>query len=289
MNLKTKQLTSIGLAVIGAGGTIATALLVREAAKREVNDYESLLPFKKGNIKDVLNIYKLPIAIGAATVTSIIASTILSRRAEASLMSMAVVADQGWRKYKNQVKETLGIDTHKDILKGVGNKAQRGNKRLATLPDDSSLELYYDEYAGYFQANPEELAFAYAEINEMMNSDHGSGSLGEFDGVTIGQFLRLANAKVVDPTIGDDILDSWGWTMDYLSDGYSTSWIKMGFEFEVTDDGVIPYKVISWIIDPILIQEYDSYEESLDLKFDEDNIEYVDLEMFNDTKNERKK
>ena len=33
-------------------------------------------------------------------------------------MSMAVIADQGWRKYKNQVKSTLGLDKHEDIFEG---------------------------------------------------------------------------------------------------------------------------------------------------------------------------
>lgn len=287
MNLKTKQLTSIGLSIIGAGGTIATALLVREAAKKEVRDYQDLLPFKKGNIKDVLNIYKLPIAVGVATVTSIVASTILTRRAEASLMSMAVVADQGWRKYKNQVKETLGLDTHKDILKGIANKEQKVNSNLHLPHDDNTLELYYEENVGYFQANPEELAFAYAEINEMMNTSYGNGPNDVFEGITLGRFLGLANARLI-KDVGDDILEGWGWTMDYLSEVHGNCWIKMGFELEVTDDGVIPYKVISWINEPIMLLDED-YHERLDLKFDELNLEYVDLEMFNVEKDERKK
>jgi hypothetical protein len=57
----------------------------------------------------------------------------------------------------------------------------------------------------------------------------------------------------------------------------------MKFTPEVTDDGVVPYKVISWIEDPIMMLDED-YDERLDLKFDEDSIEYVDLDMFRASK-----
>ena len=284
MNLKTKQMVSVGLSIIGAGGTIATALLVREAAKREVDDYQSLLPFIKGNIKDILNIYKLPIIIGTATVTSIIASTILNRRAEASLMSMALIADQGWRKYKYQVKNTLGLDKHEDILKGIAKKT-RGDIDTSKIDTTDNRELYFDEIIGFFQAVPEDLAYAYAEINEMINTAHSNWPNDVFEGITLGTFLRLAHANLINESINNEILESWGWTIEYLADVYKSCWIHMGFSNEVTDDGVVPYRVISWIQDPILMNEQ-NYEEALDLTFDEPNIEYADLKMF-DLKEEK--
>ena len=270
MKLKTKQGLSIGLSIIGAGGTIATALLVRESAKKEVNDYESLLPFKKGNIKDILNIYKLPIVVGLATVSSIVASTILNRRAEASLMSVALMADQGWRKYKNQVKSTLGIDKHTDVLKGIA-KDTLSKKQKDDIVLEDRHELFYDEIIGYFQALPEDVAYAYAEINELMNTNHGTASNDVFEGVTLADFISAAKAKLISNPNNDLVLNSYGWSIDYLSEVHDDCWIHMGFSEEVTDDGIIPYKVINWAEEPIL------------LGADQDpNMEYADLDMFLD-------
>jgi len=288
VNVKAKQGVAIGFSLLGAVGTISTAVLVREAAKKEEKVYQTLLPFKKGNIKDILLMYKLPIAVGVATVSSIVASSIMSRRAEASLLSMAVMADQGWRRYKNQVKSTLGIGTHNDILKGIGNKVQKNNQSLIPkLSDDDTRELYYDDLVGYFQAKPEDLIYAYATINEMLNTSLGTNKGDVFDGVTIDTFLRLAKATVVGGTGTDDSLDEWGWSMDYLEEGFNECWIHMGFSNEVTDDGIVPYKIISWIEEPILlcdyIDNYDdqySHEETRKLNMD-DYVEKVELSKFN--------
>lgn len=252
MELKTKQTLSVIFSVGGAIGTLATALLVREAAKKEQETYQTLLPFKKGNIKDILMLYKLPIAVGTLTIGSIIGSTVMSHKAQASLMSMAVLADQGWKKYKHQVKSTLGLDAHKDILKGI---AKKETKDISTIKRDEkdTRELYYDEIVGYFQAKPEDVVFAYAEINEMLNTDYRNQLVDIYDFVTLGTFLKLAKAELVDKNVSKDILNTWGWTMDYLTENYNWCWIHMNVSHESSDDGEVPINVISWAEDPILI------------------------------------
>lgn len=255
MNLKTKQGLAIGLSVIGAGGTIATAVLVREAAKKEEKTYHTMLPFKKGNIKDILSIYKLPIAVGLVTVGSIIGSTVMSRKAQASLMSMAVLADQGWRKYKTQVKETLGIDKHHDVIKGMAKRDGFDKKLLEDSED--RRHLYYEEMIGWFQANPEEVIDAYASINEILNTNRGSGVTGQFDGVTLADFIQLANATIISSEYTQEHLEAYGWSMDYLNEGFSEVWVHMGLSDELTDDGEVPYKVVSWVQDPINIQYFE--------------------------------
>lgn len=252
MELKTKQTLSVIFSVGGAIGTLATALLVREAAKKEQETYQTLLPFKKGNIKDILMLYKLPIAVGTLTIGSIIGSTVMSHKAQASLMSMAVLADQGWKKYKHQVKSTLGLDAHKDVLKGIAKKESKDISMIKRDEKDTR-ELYYDEIAGYFQAKPEDVAFAYAEINQMLNTDYRNQLVDIYDFVTLGIFLKLANAELVDKNVSKDILNTWGWTMDYLTENYTWCWIHMDVTHESSDDGEVPINVISWVEDPILI------------------------------------
>lgn len=259
MNLKTKQTLSVMFSIGGAIGTLATALLVRESAKKEQETYQTLLPFKKGNIKDILILYKVPIAVGTLTIGSIIGSTVMSNKAQASIMSMAVLADQGWRKYKHQVKSTLGLKAHEDIISGIAKK----NYNDIQVPNKKELsdnrELFYDEIVGYFQANPEDVAFAYAEINEMLNTDYRNKLTDVFDFVTIGRFLKLANAELIDPDVNIEELNKWGWTMDYLVEAYNWPWIHMKLIYEKTDDGEVPIRVISWVQDPILLTENQIY------------------------------
>ena len=290
MELKTKQTLAVIFSVGGAIGTLATVLLARKAAMKEQEMrtpigcvYPEILPetSKQDQIKKLLPVYAPTIAAGVITIGSIIGSTVMSHKAQASLMSMAVIADQGWRKYKNQVKSTLGLDKHEDILKGIAKKTLSQDEKLK-IENSDELELYFEENIGFFQAKPEDVMSAYAEINEFLNTDKGTFTNGSYDGITIGMFLALTKGILVS-TSKNTNLDDWGWSLDYLKEVTGNCWVHMIFSEEVTDDGVVPYKVISWVEEPIMMIDED-YKERLDLKFDEDNIEYVELDIFKASK-----
>jgi len=203
-------------------------------------------------------------------------------------MSMAVLADRGWKKYKHQVKSTLGIDSHNDILKSLA-KNDIKNKLVSFDKSDDGKELYYDEIAGYFKAKPEDIAYAYAEINEMLNTDYKNQKSEVFDFVTIGSFLRLANAELIDQTFNVNLLESWGWTMEYLSDLKLWLWIKMQILDEKTDDGQMSFKVISWDVDPIFLEGTEYYLSMNDL--DVEKIDGVLADKYRNMENltEKKK
>lgn len=285
MNLKTKQTLAILFSIGGAIGTVGTALLARKATMKEIDIRKNVKDFDQLSTKEkaiVLGKIYIPTAVtGMVTVGSIIGSSVMSHKAQASLMSMAVIADQGWRKYKNQVKSTLGLDKHEDILKGIAKKTLTQDEKLK-IENGDELELYFEENIGFFQAKPEDVMSAYAEINEFLNTDKGTFTNGLYNGITIGMFLALTNGKLVSSSKNTN-LDDWGWSLDYLQDVTGNCWVHMIFSEEVTDDGVVPYKVISWVEEPIMILDED-YEERLDLKFNEDNIEYVNLDMFKASK-----
>lgn len=259
MNLKTKQGLAILFSIGGAVGTAGTVLLARKAAMKEQKMrtangciYSEFYKMdKKERYAALLKLYLPTIVIGTATIGSIIGSTVMSHKAQASIMSMAVLADQGWRKYKHQVKSTLGIDTHENVLRGIA-KSKIIPKEYTDDANDSR-ELYFEEVIGYFKAKPEDVAFAYAEINEMLNTDYRNQIVDVFDFVTLGTFVKLANAELIDKEVTNDILNSWGWTMDYLVEQYRWCWIHMDLVHERTDDGVVPFKVLSWIEDPIFL------------------------------------
>lgn len=255
MELKTKQTLAVVFSIAGAVGTLGMVFLARKAAMKEVEvrngniDIQSMKTVDK--LKVIAPLYIPTMAAGVITIGSIIGSTVMSHKAQASLMSIAVLADQGWKKYKHQVKSTLGLDTHKDILKGIAKKESKDISMIKRDEKDTR-ELYYDEIVGYFQAKPDDVAFAYAEINEILNTDYRNQCY-IYDFVTIGTFLKLANAELVDKNVSKNILNTWGWTMDYLTENYGWCWIHMNITHESSDDGVIPISVISWVEDPILI------------------------------------
>jgi len=268
VNLKTKQTLSVMFSIGGAIGTLATVLLARKAAMKEA---EMRMTPDQGNLNlmkpieqiKIIGPTYIPTAIaGILTIGSIIGSTVMSHKAQASIMSMAVLADQGWRKYKHQVKSTLGLKAHEDIISGIAKK----NYNDVQVPNKKELsdnrELFYDEIVGYFQANPEDVAFAYAEINEMLNTDYRNQLTDVFDFVTLGRFLKLANAELIDPNVNIEEINKWGWTMDYLVEAYNWPWIHMKLLDEKTEDGEVPIRVISWVEDPILLTEDQIYSGS---------------------------
>lgn len=294
MKLKTKQVLAIGFSVAGALGTIGTAILSRKAAikeslvKKKITNFDSLSKKEK-----FMALYKLYIPtgiVGFITLSSIIGSTIMSNKAQASLMSMALVADHGWKKYKNEVKSILGVGAHEDILKSLSKKEQTAIREHISRDENDLRELYYDEFIGYFQALPEDVMFAYAKINEILTDGLYAHPTDVFDGISIWDFISLANANIIDSDVDEEMLKEWGWTMDYLHNNFGNMWIHMKLIDEVTTDEIephIPYKVISWLEDPILLMTED-YEERLDLNFDssteDPNIEYATYEMFGLTK-----
>lgn len=91
MQIKTKQKLAVILSLAGSAGTIATAILTRRAAKKEIEILNDLKKnpdediSKKQIAKALFPIYILPGSVGVATIASIISSTIMSRKAEASL------------------------------------------------------------------------------------------------------------------------------------------------------------------------------------------------------------
>lgn len=294
MKLKTKQVLAVGFSVLGAIGTIGTAVLARKAALKESVLKKKIPNFEALSFKEkIISMYKIYIptgVVGVATIGSIVGSTIMSNRAQASIMSMAVIADHGWKKYKHQVKSVLGVEAHEDVLKSLSKKEQSAIKEHLNREEDDRRELYYDESVGYFQALPEDLMYAYAKINELLNDGLYAHPTDVFDGVSIWQFLQLANAHIIDTDIDKEYLETMGWTMDYLHDSFGNIWIHMKLiDEETIDDNEpkIPYKVISWLEDPIMLGVED-YEERLDLHFDssieDPNMEYATYEMFGFTK-----
>lgn len=302
MDLKTKQTLSVIFSLMGVAGTVGTTLLTRKAAIKEavirheldykiMNGYEDE-PTKKELIKKILPVYIPPIIVGVTTATSIVGSTIMSHKAQASLMSMAVLADQGWKRYKNQVKSTLGIGSHENVLKNIAKGKIMSSNEYDSLIENDGTELYFDELVGYFRCKPEDLMYAYSKINEILNTvadpktESNENVVFSFFGVvTIGKFLEVANAKILDKNIDNDILKTWGWTSEYLEDVYKRNWIHAKLSNDISNDN-ISYKVISWMEEPILIDFERLYGSKDELSLDDMDIEEFDMSIYDTDKDE---
>lgn len=256
MELRTKRTVASILSIFGAFGTVLTAVMVRNASKKEEDALKKINA--KGDVSDKRNIYKavVPIympafIIGGATIASVISSTILSRKTEASLAAMALLADQGWRKYKDQIKDKLGFDQHCDVLKNIGKKeSKKDSYNFKKMKSEDGKNLYFEEHVGFFRADPTKFALAYSDINQRLQiEDFGNTSYFAM----IYNLMQACEADILDDKIDIEHL-RWGWSAEELEKLYGYRWIHMKmFDTEIdNEEGGKTFTTIVWREDPIL-------------------------------------
>lgn len=250
-----KNVLPIALSLLGISGVIATAVFVAKETPKFNQDLEKLKENENAKKTDVIKLamkdYAPALVIGGATIASVASSTILSKKNEMTLSGVALLADSGWRKYKDKVKQILGIETHKDIL----NKISLDDFNKLNKKDDE--HLYWEEHIGFFKANPEKLAYAYSDINRGLHDDEYT--VGSYKGVSsLKTFLKNAEAKMLDDDIDSNTNLYFGWDIDYLYDKYGYIWVNMNLE-EVKDDDGNSYTKILFLEDPIYLEEFESY------------------------------
>jgi len=253
MNIKSRQTVSVVLSVAGGIGTIVTAYLARKAAQKELKirddifkeDYENKQETpKKMVFRQIAPVYIPTLIVGVATIASTISSTLLSRKTEASLAGMALIADQGWRRYKNKVKDVLGLDKHGEILSSISKDEYKKTKPVT--PEDGR-KLYWEETVGFFLAVPEKLAMSYADMNQRLQvEDFGESSYYAM----LYNLLNQADAELLNKKLDPEELQ-WGWSEQWLSQTYGYAWVHMTYHEELTDDGK-EYIVVEFVEEMIL-------------------------------------
>lgn len=248
MGIKTKQIVSVLLAIASSIGVGATAYLAVKQHKKAESRKNELLENKPDAskldiIKAELPAYAPAIAIGGATVASIMASHILNKRAEASLIASATLLDQGWKRYKNKVKQLFGFETHEKIVTSI---VEDESKKVKVDIDDGR-KLYYVYPIGFFKAKPEDLAWAYGDMNQRLHTVDPSGQTANF--CLLYDMLRDANAEILDENISNDKIN-WGWTAAYLDELCKPEWVHMRLSNKTLEDGT-PYIYIDFDEKPI--------------------------------------
>ncbi len=279
MNTKTQQVVSTILAissVVGLGVTIFLTAKAAPKAEKKLKEAEE----KKGEKLSTKEVIKtsaktyIPVAIaGTATAVSVISSTILSKKTEASLAATTVALDGIYRRYKGKVTDIFGKDAQKKIFSKI---IEEDKPEDAPAVRTDGKKLYYNDYIGFFYAVPEKVKDAFANMNMRLNSSNADGYINpELMGYcTFGEFIDDCDGEILDkPTF--EQYKNFGWSEYYLDDTWCTdTWIYLGeHDAEGPDDHYTCLTFIS--VDPIINpKEYD--EE----RFRQDNdIDVVDPDI----------
>ena len=218
---ETKKIMPIILSIAASAGTIGLAFLVAKEtpkvkekldANKEANNLEKAKIIGKG--------YWPAMLVGAATISSITASTIISKKAEASLIATSAVLSQGWNRYKYKIKELLGEKGEKKITDLISNDEFKQKSTDILEKKDSNKQLYWEEHLGFFECNPVNFMAAINDLNQRLHSPDPDVN-GTFYWTTLAIFAKDADAKVFEK----DKLEASkhiGWTSDYLLEVYGS-------------------------------------------------------------------
>lgn len=264
MNIKTQRLLSCGLSLLNVAGVIGTFIFVAKETPQYQQQKGSLPDnsTKKQKVKTFVKSYKKSLIFAGATIATGIGSRIISAKTEASLIATATMLDTSFRKYKNKVKDILGLEKHKEVVKEVAKeefgkpegKAQDGEK------------LYLEEHIGYFYARPEDVKNAYLKLLEDLEGNlltQYNGGYG-YNGVfTIGEFLTYCKGRPLSKNLSQERLN-FGWSWDYMTDQWNYTWVHM--QEEPDENGVI---FISWFEEPIW-NPWDWYDHEYKIMTDEE-------------------
>ena len=253
MNIKTKQALSVVLALVSSAGTIATAILAVKGKDKEDELKKKMLdtnikPSKADILKLMSKAYWPAIAAGTATISSTLASHILSKKVEVSLITGSTLLAQGWQKYKYKIKDYIGEDEFKKLTKGLSEKDYDKLTDKYKNEDDGRV-LYYMDEIGYFKADPVKLAYAYSNMNQRIHTIDKKHKTAYF--CLLYDILKDCDAEFLDKTLDDMPSDNlnWGWTEEYLRDKYGAEWIHM-HQTRVEENGR-KYTIISFDEKPI--------------------------------------
>lgn len=196
--------TSTILTILGAGGTIATAVLaVKETPKvldllEEAKEFKGEELTKKEIVKLAAPSY-IPAAITClATLACIFGANIVNKRTQASLLSAYALLDRLHKEYQGKVKEIsneIDIQAKQEIVK------DRYDEDISIDPDK---KLYCDFHSlRYFESTDDVVEKAEREINDRLKK-RGY--------VLLNEYYELLGIPIIDS--GNDM--RWS-----ISDGYS--------------------------------------------------------------------
>lgn len=240
------------LTVVAAVGVVATAVAAAQAtpkalklldkAKKEKGEELTALEI----VKTAGPVYIPSVAIGASTITCIFGANVLNKRNQATLVSAYALVENGYKEYRNKLKELYGEDVDQQIRDAIAKDKCNyegcyapGCRELPNVGGDTVL-FYEPNRNTYFESTIEAVRSAEYHFNRNLQM-RSFAPLNEFY-----EFLGL------EPTEEGEAL---GWDTCRMVEEYDTPWLDFDHRcISVTDDGLECY-VIDTSIPPCLYQE----------------------------------
>ena len=244
-----KRNSSTILTCLGAFGVVATSVMAVKATPKvltliENAEEEKGEPLTKLELVKVAGPSYIPAMItGAATITCIFGSNIISRHQQASLMSAYALLDNSYKEYKKKVDELYGEEAGEHVRAEIAKDKYTGD---GTLLDDDK-ELFYDFYSGRFiESTKEEVMKAEYEINKLIVTK-GCASLNEFYDL-LGLELKPEYELV-------------GWSSAQIYEMYWHSWVEFHHEETAIDDASDSHAGLDCTIIHMPMEPFMDYEE----------------------------
>lgn len=251
MDIKTQRYLSLGLAALNVAGTIGMFVsLTKEAPKAQVQLNSLPKDAKKSTkAKTFIKNYKVSLIFAGATIASGVASKVLSTKTEASLIATVGMLDASLRKYKGKIKETLGIEEDKNIVREI----IKDNYNKSNDEPEPGEQLFKCDLIGYFYAKPENIWKAMTRINEDISGevDYCSSGMDYPSNYTLAEFIRLSKARPLSHVLDETRLE-FGWSYEYLSECYDTIKIHWDIDEYPDDDGA---RLISFLEEPVWLPD----------------------------------
>ena len=222
------------LTATAVAGVVTTAVLAAKVTPeardiyvsgcaRHGEDYKTI-----DVVKDTWKLYLPAVAVGAATITCVVASNRVSSAQAATLAGAYTITEKAFTEYKDKIKTLLPQDKQDEIRESIIKDRMTASKdTLPAIRVHDGDELCYDVYSGrYFASNRDEINRCLNMLNQSLISN------AWIDLNTWYSLIGLHNIR-----IGDE----FGWTTDNLVD------VKFGAT--VADDGR-PCLTVDFAADP---------------------------------------
>lgn len=261
MKVKTKQIISTILGIASIAGTIGTFIstaIVAPKAKKKVEDFKTKNP-KASKIeiaKETAKAYSLPLAITTISAISSAGSTVMSRKAEASLgarLGSSVLLANNYAKAVEKLPKDQQMKIHKDMAEEDFARSTPG--------EIDGKKLFWYPTTGFFYSTPEKLLKAKDEMNRFFAyrqyelSSWESGYDEERNFFSLAEFMDACDAEFLNPNITLEYLQRYGWSYFYILDSEGMTYMDRYWTPVKDKDGKERYSTLSFVI-----PEIDDYE-----------------------------
>lgn len=206
--MRKSQIIGITTCIISCAGTAGTAVMAVKDSKKEIKNPS------KNKFKNHIKRYWRTYLCGTLTGASNIVSCIVGYKAINALGMAVAGLSASYRELQENIKNNLTEEEKEKILNGK-------LKTVEKLPEGDSRELYYTDYTGVFAAYPKDIAFAYKQLNDVLNDNTGNDNV-----VYLKDFLKWAKAELRNEYEFLPYKD-FGYDRVYLEDRYDMNFVHM--------------------------------------------------------------